>query len=176
MPTLNNNRKPNTRENAVSCANCGLTEKQVSILQILHCCGGSPIKDTQLRLLGQATRRDTLTHFPYLNVTAKATVARSADDLPQPIPPYSTIIYEKCGECGGDGRNHDIDDDYYACDACTEGLQAVLRSWLVEAFQIEAGILPGVDPRREHLTALLHYAKQAVNAHASEHAHALEVA
>jgi hypothetical protein len=172
MSTLNNTRKPNIRENAISCINCGLTQKQVLVLDILHCCGGSPIKDTQLRLL--STRRDTLTHFPYLNVSAKATVARSADDLAAPVPPYSTIIYQDCDDCGGDGCDHNDNDDYYACDHCTEGKQAVLRSWLVEAFQIEAGILSGVDPRREHLTALLAYAKAAVNAHAVEHT--LEVA
>jgi len=171
MPTLHNNRKPNTRENAVSCATCCLTALQVRILGIIHCCGGPTIQDSQLRLIAQPSARlDSLSHFPYLNLSAKASVAHTADALPMPIPPYSTVIYVVCGECGGDGRNHDIDDDYYACDACTEGHQAVFRSWLVEAFQIEAGILPGVYPRREHLTALLAYAKQAVNAHAIEHA------
>jgi hypothetical protein len=46
--------------------------------------------------------------------------------------------------------------------------QAVLRNWLGEAFQIEAGELK-IEPRREHLKALRHYARTVLNAYNLDH-------
>jgi hypothetical protein len=101
------------------------------------------------------------------NAPAKPRYASSAEDLPAPVEPYSTIIEADCDVCGGDGRNHDIQDDYEPCEHCIEGKVAVLRNWLGEALQIEAGQLH-VEPRREHLTALRHYTQRVVNVDCQE--------
>jgi len=107
--------------------------------------------------------------FPDPNCPARPRYARSAEDLPAPIVPYSTIIEMECDVCGGDGRNHDVQDDYEPCEHCIDGKVAVLRNWLVEAQQIEAGQLTTTELRREHLTALHHYVQTVVNVYNSEH-------
>jgi endogenous inhibitor of DNA gyrase (YacG/DUF329 family) len=176
MPTLNNIRKPNTRENTatpVACSVCGLTEKQIAILGLLHCCGGPEIPDTQLLLIRETpistiARNQQLFTDP--NSPARPLVARSPEQLPAPVEPYSTIVITKCDDCGGDGADHSQRDDYYPCEFCSgSGEQAVLRNWLGEAFQIESGLL-AIEPQREHLTALRLYATQVLNVYNSEHA------
>jgi hypothetical protein len=112
-----------------------------------------------------ATALELLPPPPALAQTmpARPLVARCAEDLPLAFPPYSSIIETDCDDCGGDGRNHDLDDDYEPCDHCIDGKQSVLRNWLGEAFQIENGQLE-ISPRREHLTAIRHYATQMLKA------------
>jgi hypothetical protein len=104
--------------------------------------------------------------FTDANAPAKPVFARHAELLPAPVEPYSSIIEIDCDDCGGDGRDHGCHDDYSPCEACGgSGREAVLRNWLVEAFQIEEGFQQ-IDLRREHLTALRHYAKQVLDAYA----------
>lgn len=169
MPTHNHTRKPIHRAPAaIYCASCALTAQQVQILGEPTCCG-SPFIQPSLASTPLTKMRRNLSLFPE-QPSFKAQVARFPEDLPAPIPPYSTIIMAECDDCGGDGRNHHIDDDYEACEFCAgSGEQAVLRNWLGEAFQIENGML-AIEPRREHLTALKHYATQVVNVYNNDYA------
>jgi len=163
MPALNCTRKPNARELAVTCAKCGLTQKQVHILGQPVCCGRlDPVAD-------RIPQRVPLTHFADETHTARPQTARDIEDLPAQLIPYRTIVRAECGECGGDGRNHDLDDDYEPCEHCNDGMVFMWRDWLGEAFQIESGLLT-VEARREHLTALRHYATQVVKVYNEEHA------
>jgi len=97
--------------------------------------------------------------FPDTNAPAKPRVARHAEELPSPVGPYSGIIEIECDDCAGTGASRDCLDDYEPCEHCSGGQVAVLRNWLVEAFQIEAGQLK-IEPRIEHLTALRRYAME----------------
>ena len=187
MPTYQHStRKPIHREHTTtvvpSCFNCGLTRAQVSYLRDPVCCHPqfSPASDFELRSpelepLEPSNKRTVETaiarssHFIESNTPARPQVARTAEQLPKPRPPYSTIVITKCDDCGGDGRDHGQQDDYYPCNYCGgSGEQAVLRNWFGEAFQIESGVLTTVDVQREHLTALRHYATQALNAYMTE--------
>jgi hypothetical protein len=171
MPTHNHTRKPATRESvAVSCNTCGLTAQQVQILGEPVCCGSPfthPLIEAVVQSSKVATSKRALTLFPQ-SETFKPQVASLAEYLPAPVPPYQTIIIADCDYCGGDGRNHDLDDDYEPCEHCNSGKVFVLRNWLGEAFQIENGMLT-IEPRREHLTALKHYATQVVNVYNTDH-------
>jgi hypothetical protein len=159
-------RRPPTRQalNAY-CAQCGLTALQVAILGERTCCD-APSMNPQ----SAATRRNQ-SLFPDQNAPAKPQCARTAEELPTPVPPYSTIIITPCDTCGGDGADHGEKDDWYPCNFCGgSGEQAVLRNWLGEAFQLENGTLVNIEPQREHLTALRRYATQVLNVYNSEHA------
>jgi hypothetical protein len=114
---------------------------------------------------------DNLALFPDPNAPAKPRVAAHAELLPGPVPPYSTIIETDCDDCVGTGAASGIREEYDPCAYCNgSGKQAVLRNWLGEAFQIEAGELK-MEPRREHLAALRQYAKTVLNAYNSDHSH-----
>jgi hypothetical protein len=103
------------------------------------------------------------------NAPAKPLVARHAELLPDPIPPYSSIIETDCDDCGGTGAASGKHEEYDPCTYCNgSGKQAVLRNWLGESFQLAAGQLH-IEPRREHLRAMAHYAKQVLDAYAEEH-------
>ena len=95
--------------------------------------------------------------FPDPNAPAKPRVARHAELLPAAIAPYSSIIEDDCDECNGTGSAARKNEDYEPCGYCLDGRVAVLRNWLVEAFQIADGLLQ-VELRREHIQALNHYA------------------
>lgn len=110
--------------------------------------------------------------FPDPNAPAKPLVARHAELLPAPVEAYSSIIEMACDDCAGTGAASGIREEYDPCTYCNgSGKQAVLRNWLVEAFQIEAGELK-MEPRREHLAALRQYAKTVLNAYNLDHSHA----
>jgi hypothetical protein len=102
--------------------------------------------------------------FPDRNAPAKPIVAKFAQELPCAVEPYSSIVTVECDRCGGTGSNGGPREEYDPCDACggTRTMQA-LRNWLGEAFQIENGQLD-MNPQREHLRALRHYATQLLNA------------
>jgi len=102
--------------------------------------------------------------FPDRNAPAKPIVARHAEQLPAPIAPYSSIVEMPCDDCGGDGADRGTLREYEPCEVCGgSGKQAALRNWLGEAFQIESGQLD-MNPEREHLIALRHYATEFVTA------------
>jgi hypothetical protein len=104
------------------------------------------------------------------NAPAKPLVARHAELLPDPIPPYSSIIETACDDCGGTGAASGKHEEYDPCTYCNgSGKQAVLRNWLGEAFQIAQGKL-AITCEREHLQAMVHYAKQVVNCYMVEKA------
>lgn len=101
--------------------------------------------------------------FPDLNAPAKPRVAAHAESLPEAVAPYSTIVETDCEDCGGTGSAGGKRDEYDPCHYCGGSCkQAVLRNWLGEAFQIEAGMLK-IEPKREHLAALRHYAKACLD-------------
>jgi hypothetical protein len=108
-----------------------------------------------IRATSEVERNQAL--FPDPRYPARPRMARAIEDLPAPVEPYSTIVEAVCDDCGGDGRNHDLDDDYEPCEHCVDGTVYVLRNWLGEALQIADGHL-NVDLRREHVIALSHYA------------------
>jgi hypothetical protein len=113
--------------------------------------------------IAEASRNQKL--FPDVNAPAKPRVARHAELLPSPIEPYSSIIETDCDDCAGTGAASGKHEDYDPCGFCNgSGKQAVLRNWLGEAFQIEAGQL-AMNPQIEHLRALAHYTKQVLNAY-----------
>jgi hypothetical protein len=98
--------------------------------------------------------------FPDPNAPAKPRVARHAELLPAPIAPYSSIVEDDCDECGGSGSAGRKNEDYEPCTYCVDGKVAVLRNWLVEAFQIADGVLD-VELRREHIQALRAFGEPA---------------
>jgi hypothetical protein len=103
--------------------------------------------------------------FPDPNAPAKPLVARHSELLPAPVEPYSSIIETDCDDCAGTGAASGKREEYDPCGYCNgSGKQAVLRNWLVEAFQISAGRLK-MNPRIEHLRALKHYATQILEAY-----------
>jgi hypothetical protein len=146
MLTHNHTRKPSAREFTVRCIFCTLTARDVRERSLIACCVP-----------------------PEPEHTVKPQCARDREDLAAQVPPYRTIIEAQCDYCGGDGRNHGLTDDYEPCEHCKDGRVFVLRNWLGEAFQIESGLLT-IEPRREHLTALRHYATRVLNFYNSEHA------
>jgi hypothetical protein len=108
--------------------------------------------------------------FTDSNAPAKPLVARHAELLPDPVLPYSSIIETACDDCDGTGATSGKHEEYDPCTYCNgSGKQAVLRNWLGEAFQIGAGQL-AMNPEREHLQAIAHYAKQVLDAYAEQQA------
>lgn len=101
--------------------------------------------------------------FPDTNAPAKPRVAAHSELLPEARAPYSTIVETDCDDCAGTGSAGGQREEYDPCNFCNgAGKQAVLRNWLGEAFQIESGTLK-IEPKREHLAALRHYAKALLN-------------
>ena len=91
----------------------------------------------------------------------------SVETLPPDFAQYSTTEEITCQDCSGTGRDYGSCDPFCAevCKHCAgSGRETVTRNYLAEAFRIAADPGSTVEPKREHLQAVISHARHVVNA------------
>ena len=126
-------------------------------------------RDFELRRYSANTASPNAADIPVRRQTDNPTLRKppSVETLPPDFAQYSTTEEIECQDCSGTGRDYGSLDPFCAevCRHCAgSGREVITRNYLAEAFRIAADPGSTIEPKREHLVAVISHARQVVNA------------